>query len=194
MIQEFLQIDKALFYFFNVKIANPVFDVLMPFITKDINLRVLFALIWIGLLIAGGKRGRIVAILLIPAIVISDQLSSHIIKPLVGRIRPCHELEGVRLLVGCGSGLSFPSSHAVNSVTVATLVSKFYKKYSAYLFIFAFLVSFSRVYVGVHYPADVIAGMIIGAIVGFGVVYLWIYISKLYENKFGSGVEKGKNF
>lgn len=191
MIQELLQIDRALFYFFNVKIANPVFDVLMPFITKDINLRIFLALIWVGLLIFGGKKGRMVAILLIPAIAISDQLSSHIIKPLVGRIRPCYELEGVRLLVGCGSGLSFPSSHAVNSLTVATLTSKFYKKYSPYLLLFAFLISFSRVYVGVHYPADVLAGMIIGAIVGFSVVYLWICISELYKNKFGSGIEKG---
>lgn len=87
-----MQIDKALFYFFNVKIANPVFDILMPFITKDVNLRIFLVLIWIGLLIFGGKNGRIVAILLIPAIAISDQLSSHIIKPLVSRIRPCHEL------------------------------------------------------------------------------------------------------
>lgn len=194
MIQELLQIDKALFYFFNIKIVNPVFDVLMPFITKDVNLRIFLALIWVGLLILGGKKGRIIAILLIPAIAISDQLSSHIIKPLVGRIRPCHELEGVRLLVGCGSGLSFPSSHAVNSFTVATLISRFYKKYSIYLFLFAFLVSFSRIYVGVHYPSDVVAGMIIGAIVGFGVVYLWIYVSELYKNKFGSGIEKGENF
>lgn len=194
MIQELLQIDKALFYFFNVKIVNPVFDVLMPFITKDMNLRIFLGLIWIGLLIFGGKEGRIAAILLIPALAISDQLSSHIIKPLVGRIRPCHELEGVRLLVGCGSGLSFPSSHAVNSVAVAALISRFYKKYSAYLFLFAFLVSFSRIYVGVHYPADVVVGMIIGAIVGFGVVYLWIYVSELYKNKFGVRIEKEKNF
>jgi len=77
----------------------------------------------------------------------------------------------------------------------------FFKSYSpspaknaVYLFSFSFLVSFSRIYVGVHYPADVVAGMVIGLIVGFSVVYLWIYGSELYKNKFSAGVEKGKNF
>ncbi len=183
MFQEILQLDKSLFYFLNRGIANPVFDVIMPFVTSDFNLRVFLVLVWLGLLILGGRTGRIVAILLIPAIAIGDQLSSHIIKPLVGRIRPCHELESVRLLVSCGSGLSFPSSHAVNSFTVATLLSKFYKRYLVYLFSLAFLIAFSRVYVGVHYPGDIVAGMLLGFVVGLLVFYLWVYISKLYEKR-----------
>jgi len=187
LLREILQIDKTLFYFFNRSIANPIFDIVMPFVTSDFNLRIFLVLIWAGLLIFGGRTGRIVALLLIPAIAISDQLSSHIIKPLIGRVRPCHELEGVRLLVSCGSGLSFPSSHAVNSFTVATLLSRFYKRYLVYLFSLAFLISFSRIYVGVHYPADVLAGMFIGFVVGLLIFYLWIYSSKFYRKN----AEKG---
>lgn len=185
-----MQIDKAIFYFLNHKIANPIFDVLMPFVTKDMNLRIFIVLLWLGLVIFGGKKGRMIAFLLIPVIAIGDQLSSHIIKPLVGRIRPCHELDNVRLLVGCGSGLSFPSSHAVNSFAVATLISRFYKKYALFLFLLAFLISFSRIYVGVHYPFDVFAGMTLGTIVGFVVVFSWLYISEIVKNKFGREIDK----
>ena len=109
-------------------------------------------------MIKGGKRGRTAALLVVLVIVCSDQLSSFVIKPLVNRPRPCHTVEGVpvvenvHLLVGCGGGKSFPSSHAVNNFAVATLFAFFYKRARVWLFLWAFLVAFSRVAVGVHFP------------------------------------------
>jgi undecaprenyl-diphosphatase len=120
----------------------------------------------------GGAKGRKFVVLMILTILISDQLSSSLIKPLVDRTRPCFSLEGVKLLITIGPGKSFPSSHAVNNFAAATVISYFYKEYKAVLFTIAGLVAFSRVYVGVHYPLDVLAGAAIGMIVGYFIIFI----------------------
>ena len=176
MAEALFDLDKSVFYFLNHSIQNSFFDVLMPFITRTDTLyfRLFFGAIWLGLVIAGGKTGRTVALLLIPLVLVSDQLSSSVIKHLVGRLRPCVTLPDVRLLVPCGSGLSFPSSHAVNSFAAAGLFSYFCRKWTWAFFTYAFLEALSRPYVGVHYPSDVLGGAAIGIIVYFVVIYLWL--------------------
>ncbi len=175
MMPDYLQsVDMALFRFLNGTLGNPVFDVVMPFIT-DLNRHwygwVLFGGIWLLLMTAGGRTGRTAALLLIPVVALSDQLSSNVIKKLVMRPRPCHLAGGipvvdhVRLLVGCGGGFSFPSSHAVNNFAAATLLSHFYPGKRLLIFTIAGVVAFSRISVGVHYPSDVLGGMILGAAV-----------------------------
>lgn len=174
---EFLRLaDVAIFRFINLTLANPVTDVVMPFLT-DLNQnwfgRGLIAAAWLLLVARGGKPGRAAAFLLIPLIAVSDQISSNVIKGLFMRPRPCHLLngaavvEGVRLLVGCGGGYSFPSSHAVNHFAAATLLSRYYPGAARYLFGYAALIALSRVFVGVHYPLDVIGGALIGLGVGW---------------------------
>jgi undecaprenyl-diphosphatase len=174
--------DKALFIFLNGTLANPIGDVLWPLITdydRMLVVRILLVGVWLGLMIRGGKRGRTAALLVVLVIVCSDQLSSFVIKPLVNRPRPCHTVEGipvvehVHLLVGCGGGKSFPSSHAVNNFAVATLFAFFYKRARTWLFLWAFLVAFSRVAVGVHFPSDIIGGALIGSAIAAAVLWLW---------------------
>ena len=167
-----LNADKALFIFLNERLANVVFDWTMPVITNDWFLRVLFVLLIVALLIWGKKQGRITAVVCIATLVATDQVSAHLIKPWVSRVRPCHVIPSVHLLVNCSQGLSFPSSHAANSFGQAIALSLEYRKQSWIFYLFASLVSFSRIAVGVHYPSDVLGGAIIGTLCGLVVVLL----------------------
>jgi undecaprenyl-diphosphatase len=170
-------VDVAIFRFLNVALANSFGDLFWPYVTdydKQWPIRIMLLCVWFLLLLKGGKRGRTAALLLIPLLVISDQFSSHLIKQLVGRVRPCHVFTGeqIHLLVGCG-GLSFPSSHAVNNFGVATMFSHYYPKARIGLYAFASLIAISRVFVGVHYPSDVVGGAMIGTGVALLVVLVW---------------------
>jgi undecaprenyl-diphosphatase len=179
-MQVLVSIDTSIFLFINQTLANIVLDIIMPFVTNLDNWRIPIVIIWLLLIWKGGKKGRIAAILLIPVLTMSDYTSSSILKPLFGRIRPCHALENVRLLVNCGSGLAFPSSHATNISAVAVLFSFFYRKGIPVFLLIAFTVGLSRIYVGVHYPADVLFGFTVGTGIAFLLIYLYLKLAIKY--------------
>lgn len=177
---DYLQnLDASVFHFFNRSIQNPVFDVLMPLIT-DLNKQKIVLVIVVVLLILalvkGGKRGRYAVAGLVLGILLSDQMNSTIFKFILERPRPCHALADVHLLVGCGSGYSFPSSHAVNNLCGAVILAFFFPRAAVWLFSFAGVVCFSRVYVGVHYPSDVLGGAVIGIVCGLIIITLFLWI------------------
>lgn len=189
-------IDVAVFTFVNRTLQNVVFDVLMPFVT-DLNHNrpalVVVALLWVLLLVKGGRAGRIAALLLIPTIAVSDQLSSSLIKPLIDRARPCHELLDVHLLVGCGAGRSFPSSHAVNQFAGAWVLAHYLPKPRWAFFSIAGLVAFSRVSVGVHYPSDVVGGGLIGVAVGYAMVQAAEAVDRFVKSRRSPNAPTGEN-
>jgi undecaprenyl-diphosphatase len=179
-MQTLISIDASIFFLINQILANAVFDIIMPFLTNLDNWRIPILAIWLALIWRGGKKGRVAAILLIPVLTMSDYTSSSILKPLFGRIRPCHVMENVRLLVNCGSGLAFPSSHATNISAVAVLFSFFYRKAMPGFLTIALLVGLSRIYVGVHYPADVLFGFTVGTGISSLIIYAYLKLSQKY--------------
>ncbi len=184
---EFLYgLDRSVLLFLNRTIANPVLDVLWPLITdydKLLPVRIALAALWVWLLVWGGRRGRTAALLLIPLLVLTDQISSALLKDLFHRARPCHLVGGIpvvpdlHLLVGCGSGQSFPSSHAVNNFGVATLLGSYYRRGRPWLFGWASLVALSRPAVGVHYPSDILGGAIVGILLALAIVAAWTLLT-----------------
>jgi undecaprenyl-diphosphatase len=154
----------------------------MPFITDLKNWHLLIIFFWIYLVVFGGKRGRIAAILIIPVLISCDQLSSFIIKPWLIRFRPCYEYENVRLLVDCGGRFSFPSSHATNISGFATLFSIIYPKKWKYFVLIALLIGFSRIYVGKHYPGDIVGGFLFGFLVSLTIFLVYKIISLKFKS------------
>jgi membrane-associated phospholipid phosphatase len=172
--------DQALFKSINSGLANPFFDVLMPLLRYPSNW-IPFYVFFAAFLLYNFKRQGLYTLLLgVLAILISDQLSSSVIKPLVHRLRPCNDMSiaaNVRLLISnCGSGFSFPSSHAVNHFTFALflicMLPASIKWVKPVLLIWASFIAFSQVYIGIHYPIDILFGAILGSFIGCMIAYI----------------------
>jgi len=171
MIDWLLQIDRAVFLFINGSLANPVTDWLMPIITNDNLLRLTYGALMILLLAVGRKRYLWPVVFSLIVVALNDQTASALLKPWIERLRPCRVMD-VHLLVGCGAGFSFPSSHTANLFGQALFFGLLFKKCLPYALGFAFLVGVSRIFVGVHYPFDVGGGMMIGGGEGAVIAYV----------------------
>ena len=177
MIDVIINVDKKIFTFFNSSIANPFFDIFFPIITNQ-DIWIIPILLGIIILsIKGGAKGRIASIVLIIGVILADYSSAQIIKPYFQRLRPSHDiLDQIRLLVPKGGRYGFVSSHAANMYVSATILGYFYSKQKRLFFTIASLVAFSRVYVGVHYPADIVFGGLLGYGLGWITITSWVII------------------
>ncbi len=161
--------DVWLFRLLNLRLVHPAADDLMVFLTQS-NLSVhIFFLVALFVFIRDGKSAILLILLALLSLGLSDFVTSSVLKPLVQRIRPCFALEHVRLLVHQPRSYSFASSHAANSAAVVSMIWIFFhrgvmveKLFTGIMILYALLISLSRAYVGVHYPGDLLAGMVIG--------------------------------
>lgn len=173
MWQQIIDIDKQLFLLINQGLSNPVFDWLLPILRNPYTWAPVYLFLIIFFIKNYGKLGVIVVLCTLANFAISDGVSSHLIKNAVKRVRPCNDIEfkhDIHVRVRCGSGFSFTSSHATNHFAMAFFwVILFRRKWKHAMWLsitWAALISISQVYVGVHYPFDILCGAIIGILIG----------------------------
>lgn len=181
MLEKLDEIDKKMLLFIN-GFHNQFFDSLMYYISKTEFWIPLFLLLVYLIIKDFRKRSILIFIILTLAITLSDQIASSVMKPYFKRLRPCHDTSlntEVHIVKGCGGKYGFVSSHAANTFATATLLTLFFWKRSkkiAWLFLWAIVVSFSRVYLGRHYPGDVVVGGVLGITISILLFYILDYI------------------
>ena len=162
-------LDIALFHFINGTLSNPFFDWLMPVLSgRGVPWLIAVVIAAPAVFVFGSLRLRLCALLTILVVALGDPLIIGTVRNAVARPRPCLALDNVNALLGCTTSGSMPSAHAANNFAVAMLLFLFYRRSGWFMFPFAASVAFSRVYCGVHYPSDVLAGAILGA--GYAIV------------------------
>lgn len=172
-----LRWDRELFLLLHYGLQTEWLTPVMIFFSeanKLLPVRLLGLGVWIYLLYRGGKA-RTFALLLLPTVILSNE-ACDLLKAWTGRERPCVAMPDLQVLTGVRltSG-SFPSAHAANTAALLSLmVGLGGRKMGLYGAWFPFLTGLSRVYVGVHYPSDVIAGWLLGGLIGFSLFWLVI--------------------
>jgi undecaprenyl-diphosphatase len=180
MIDSLRALDRSLFLVINSWHSEWINPLMTLFSGQIIWLPLIILALWIVYKQLGVKGLSLFFLFLILTIIASDVSSSYIVKNSFNRLRPCREIDLKPFIYNfgqkCGGKFGFVSSHAANSVALVLFTLRIipFKSYSCYLlWLLPLLVSYSRIYLGVHYPADVIAGALIGVFWSF--IFSWIF-------------------
>jgi len=192
LINQLKDWDMACFIKVNRDGASAFADVFMPIMRDQRTWYPLYALLLIYAIVKFKWNAVPFILLGIVTVGLSDGVSSHILKDWVGRIRPCNEAKLVNIIkvrVGyCPMSGSFTSSHAANHFSLATFfyltLKPYLKKWSLLFFLWAGVISYAQVYVGVHYPGDVLCGGILGVLIGLLTSYFFKKYFDFHKNPF----------
>ena len=152
-------------------LRTPIGDVVVPLITRLGDAGIIWIILTVLLLII--PKTRKTGVIMMAALLVDVLLCNVLIKNLVARTRPYEVVDGLKLLIEKQSDYSFPSGHTGSSFASAIVLWKeLPKKYGVMALIVAVLIAYSRLYVGVHYPSDVLAGVVIGTVLALVSVWL----------------------
>ena len=186
-------IDYTTWYYLNTVWQNDFLDAVVPYFRNQWTWAPLYLFLLVFMLKNFRYRGLMWCVFFLATFALSDQLSAHLLKGIFMRIRPCNnpQLAGiVHNIVPCGSGYSFPSSHAANHFALgifSAITLKHLGKWIAYASVFwAASVAYAQVYVGVHFPLDVVCGGMLGIAAG-------LLTARLFLIKFDLSALNDKN-
>lgn len=170
---DLLVLDHKVWYYLNVSWRNDFLDAVVPYLRNQWTWAPLYLFLLVFMLYNYKKTGLLWCLFFLATFALADQASAHYLKPLFQRTRPCNDVELsklVHIIVRCGSGYSFPSSHATNHFALGVFAAITMQHSVRYIWWIALLwaasVSYAQVYVGVHFPLDVVCGGLLGSAIG----------------------------
>lgn len=178
--------DQWLFIKINSILTNPVFDAILPFMRESKHWAPLYLFLLVFAWLNFRAKGGWWSVFLLATVALTDMTGTYVFKHTFDRIRPCNDPDffmNVRLLVDhCSRGYSFTSNHAANHFGIAMFfyitMKPLLGKWAISGFIWAGLIAYAQVYVGVHYPLDILAGSLLGLIFG-------TFTGRLFNKRYG---------
>lgn len=174
ILEDIIQKDQAIFHKINTDWTHPFLDQLLPWCRESTHWYPFYFLLFAFLFYKWRNKVWKWLLFAVITIAVTDQISSSFFKPLFHRLRPCADPliapYAKLLLAHCSGGYSFTSSHAANHFGIAMFffltLHSIMGRFKYFLFLWAGIIAYAQVYVGVHYPIDIIGGTIIGLVVG----------------------------
>lgn len=166
-----ITLDYWLFEIINIQMSSPFLDVFFHPLSNKWLIRFAVVFFMFMFFSLGTPRLRWVIVLCGAALLTTD-MTVVILKEVFSRVRPCESFEGAIVMAGCSDSYGFPSRHTADIFSMAVFLSAIYSSRSIWFMSIAVYLGFSRIYLGMHYPFDVMAGIFVGSVIG--VLFLWV--------------------
>jgi len=193
ILQSLVRLDHMAWYYLNVQWHNPFLDNIIPFFRNPWFWAPLYLFLLIFMPLKFGAKGWLWCLAFVITFALSDFVCASLLKPFFHRLRPCHNpwLNGiVHMLIDCGGQYGFPSNHAANHFSLGIFAAITTGKMAGWVWpvaiFWALLVAYAQVYVGAHFPLDVVCGGLLGIVIA-------VCTGKIFNRYCGLGNKAPKN-